>query len=501
MTEKPLLPMDKLMRSSISRRQFLQASLGAVGAASASPTGCPAGEWGIVPFEGVYTDRFTYRPGDTIRVSSSLRSGAQIPFEFVRLDAYPKYVAATVMATPGNYGNLNPGIESASFLAAFDMGAGELATGVYMVRIPQGAMRPENRLNTGNGFPSDNSVAYFVVTPREAGSFSRLLWVHDSLTGTAYGSFGGQSIYPTALGGARTVNYWRPGLDRAASWNHQNIPFLRNHGYEFEHIDLVDLAAVAPGYLDAYDLVCFVGAFEYMPHEVIDHLAMFQDGGGNVYAASHEFGIFRVRLDQTRHTLTAYKWDCVNEDPYFLSGDLALAPYVAGIGMCAPASPYETEIIGQTVWPAHRASIEEFVSLPIYNLGEAGWILEGTGFGAGDALPAAFNEHASGLCLEFEGGEPRAILGDEMRLPEGLVVWGARPSSDGIDWRALPGRPTWEWPHLPSGYATATLQQRSSGAQVVTLPTAGMSEWKVWVGYPAYDRMLLNIFARLSVRA
>lgn len=497
---KPLLSIDEFMRSSLTRRQLLRASLGAVGAAGVSDQGCPGWQWGG-QYEGIYTDRFTYRTGDDIVVYCSLRSGAQIPFEFVRLDVRPLSVAATVMATPFNYSNPDPGSQSASFQAAFSMPASELTPGVYRVRIPPEAMAAENRLNTGNGFPSDNSVAFFVVTPRVAGSSSRLLWVHDSLTGTAYGSYAGQSIYPTALGGARTVNYWRPGLDGAATWGHQNIPFLRNHGYEFEHVDLVDLAGAAPGYLDAYDLVCFVGAFEYMPNEVIDQLTKFQAGGGNVYAASHEFGIFRVRLDHVLRTLTAYKWDCVNEDPYFLSGDPALAPYVAGIGMCAPASPYETEIIGQTVWPAHRASIEEFVSLPVYNLGEAGWILEGTGIGAGDALPAAFNEFASGLCLEFDAGEPRPILGDEMRLPDGLIVWGARPSSDGIDWRALPGRPTWEWPRLASGYATATLQQRSSGAQVVTLPTTGMSEWNVWVGYPAYDRMLLNIFAKLSVRA
>lgn len=486
--------------SPFTRRQFLRASIGAVGAATIAPS-CPTGDWGIVPFEGIYTDRFTYRPGDTIRVHCSLVDSAQVPFQFVRRDVRPQFVAATVMATPMNLGLLNPVTESATFMVAFEMGAAELAPGVYTVTIPHWAIRPQNRFNTGNGFPSDNSVAYFVVTPREAGSSSRLLWVHDSLTGTAYGSFNRQSIYPTEIGGAYTVNYLRPGLDRSATWSHGNLPFLRNFGYEFEYVDLVDLAAAAPDYLNAYDLVCLVGQFEYVPNEVMNQLAVFQAGGGNVYAACNEFGIFRARLDQSLSTFTTYKWDSVNADPYQLSGDLQLASSIAGIGMTAPASPYETEIVGQTSWPAHRISIGEMVSLPIYNVGEAGWILEGTGLGAGDAFPAAMNEYVSGLCLEFDAGEPRPILGDEMRLPEGLVVWGARPSSDSIDWRALPGRPTWEWPSLTSGYATATLQQRSSGSQVVSLPSATMSEWVVGVGNPIYDRMLLNIFARLSVRA
>jgi len=361
-------------------------------------------------------------------------------------------------------------------------------------------MQPENRLNTGNGYPSDNSVAFFVVTPRVAGSSSRILWLHDSLTGAAYSSFADYSIYPTTAGGAHTVSYWRPGLDRTTTWSHGNIPFLRGHGYDFEFTDLVDLVAAVPDYLNAYDLVCCVGQFEYVPNEVIDQLAAFQKGGGNIFAATHEFGIFRARLNYSLNTFTTYKWDYVNEDPYYTSGDPELIAHVAGIGMNSPANPFETEILGQTVWPAHRISVEEMVSLPVYNVTEAGWILEGTGIGAGDALPAAFNEFASGLCVEFDGGEPFPILAEEMRLPEGLVVWGARPSSDGVDWRARPGSPTWEWPALASGFATATLQQRGSGAQVVTLPSPAMAEWNVGVGNPIYDRLLLNIFGRLSAR-
>lgn len=508
-SSNPTLPVPKLpimssfanpFSSAFTRRQFLRATFGAFGAASVSDRGCAGGEWGV-PYEGLYTDRFTYRTDDWIVVFASLRSGAQVLFDFVRLDVRPQAVMATFAATPKNFGNPLPGSDTAAFRVALAFPASELPPGVYMLRMPSEAMSPENRFNVFNGFPSDNSVAYFVVTPAVAGSSSRLLWVHDSLTGTAYGSFADQSIYPSATGAVRTVNFWRPGLDRAASFSHGNIPFLRNHGYEFEHVDLVDLATAPAGYLDAYDLVCFVGQFEYMPNEVMTHLASFQKGGGNLFVASHEFGIFRVRLHHGLHTMTTYKWDFTNEDPFFLSGDPEQAPYVAGLGMASPAAPFETEIIGQTVWPAHRTTIGTTAPLPVYNLGEAGWILEGTGIGAGDALPGALIEYCSGLCLAFEGGEPTPILGEEMRLPEDLVVWGAAPSNDGIDWRALPGRPTWEWPALPSGYATATWQRRSSGAQVVTLPSPAVSEWNVGVGYPAYDRMLLNIFARLSVRA
>jgi hypothetical protein len=495
------LPTSRSKCSPLTRREFLRSSLTAASVLTMPNYACPVGgQWGI-PYEGIYLDRSTYRPGDMINVHCSLRSGASVFLDFVRVDVQPNLRFARLTATPQNFGDPNPGSRQAVFLVAASLPASELPYGVYQVRIPSEALLPENRLNVSNGFPTENSLAYFVVTPVAPGSFSRLLWVHDSLTGVAYGSYAGQSIYPTAEGGARTVSYLRPGLGQSAGFTRNSLPFLYGHGYEFEYIDLIELSAAPPGYLDAYDLVCCVGQFEYVPNEVIDHLVSFQSGGGNVYSACNEFGVFRVRLDHLRHTMTTYKWDYVNEDPCYLSGDPAQLHLVAGIGMCAPANAYETEIVGQTVWPAHRVSVGELVSLPVHNVAQAGWIFEGTGIGSGDELPYALNEYASGLCLEFDSGEPQAMHAAELRLPEGLVVWGARPSSDGIDWRAFPGTPTNEWPALKSGYATATLQQRSSGAQVVSFPNSVMAEWHVGHGSPIYDRMILNIFERLSSRA
>ncbi len=486
----------------MSRREFLHSSIGAVTAFSIPAYSCEqGGVWGV-SHEGLYTDRFTYREDEDINVHCSLRSGAPVLFEFVRLDSRNQAVTHSAWGNPVNFGNPSPGLYGAMYTVAVTIPASEFAPGVYMVRMPPSAMFVQNRINSTNGFPSHNSIAIFVVTPRIPGSRSRILWVHDSLTGTAYGAFGDRSIYGVGQSHAHTVTFDRPGLDRGAFWWGGNcLPFLRDHGYDFEFIDLVDLAAVAPEYLDSFDLVCFVGQFEYMPSAVIDSAAAFQKGGGNLFVASHEFGIFRVRLNPSQKLMTAYKWNYRDQDPLYLSGNPEHAPLIAGIGMNTAEGLYETELIGQTVWPAHRVSAIDIVSLPVYGFAEAGWILEGTGIGPGDALPDAFNEFASGLCLEFSNGQPHPILADEMRLPEGLIVWGALPSSDGIDWRSAPWTPTWEWPALHFGHATATLQTRGSGSQTVTLPTPIMADWKIGVGFPVYDRLLLNIFSRLSVRS
>jgi hypothetical protein len=363
-------------------------------------------------------------------------------------------------------------------------------------------MEPQNQLNTSNGYPSDNSVAYFVVTPSVAGSMSRLLWVHDSLSGTAYGSYAGASIYPGSAGLLYSVSTLRPGLNRLAIDYIATLQFFQMNGYAFEYIDLTSLAAAPSGYLDAYNLVCIVGQFEYIPNEVVNQLVSYLGGGGNLFAASHEFGSFRVRLDQNAGTLTTYKWDESTTDPYFLSGDPNQLPYVAGVGMRSPASPYETAITGQTVWAANQIATAggQIADLPVYNLQAAGWILDGTGIGAGGVLPQALNNlcFASGCCLQFDASnQPSVILGAEMQIPPETIVWAALPSSDAVNWKASGNSAI--WPPLQSpGYATATMQQRSSGAQVVSLPSPLLSSYRIT--WPVYDQMLLNIIGTLSVR-
>jgi len=455
-------------------------------------------------YEGVYTDRFTYHPNDAIYIFASLVSPAQVDVSIARLDLVPSPTVATYPILPTNNGNTNsPGQTGAMFSPVLVLSAGGFAPGLYQVSIPSSAMEPANRIDSSNGFPSDNSVSYFVVTPQVAGSLSPILWLLDSLTGTAYGSYAGASIYPGSAGLLRTVNWLRPGQDRDVYWGGVLPLMQQNYGYAFEYQDLIDLAAAPSGYLNAYNLVCIVGQFEYIPHEVMLQLQSYLAGGGNILSASHEFGAFRVRLDQTGSTLTTYKWDYAGYDPYYLSGDPTQAPYVAGIGMCSPASPYETEIIGQTVWAAQNAAPDAPQDMPLYNLGEAGWILEGTGLAAGDVLPQALplaNTFASGCCLQFDASnQPYPILTDEMRMPAGTVVWAALPSSNAQDWTQNAGLPAWEWPSLASGYATATLHQQASGAQVVSFPSGGTVAYNA--NSPVYAQMLLNIFQRLSSRS
>ena len=114
------------------------------------------------------------------------------------------------------------------------------------------------------------------------------------------------------------------GLDRAAAV-FAPLQLFHQHGYEFEYLDLVRLAQEPLGHLDAYDTVVIIGQFEYVPHAALAQLETYLASGGNLFLASNEFAIFRVRLDDVWQQLTTYKYDFTTEDPLYGSGSLELA--------------------------------------------------------------------------------------------------------------------------------------------------------------------------------
>ncbi|TMA31502.1 MAG: hypothetical protein E6J87_15510 [Deltaproteobacteria bacterium] len=320
--------------------------------------------------------------------------------------------------------------------------------------------------------------------------------MHDSLTGTAYGSFGGQSIYGYPDVARPTVSMLRPGLGRGTE-NFLPLRFLRQHGYEFDYMDLVALAAQSGQSLrSAYDLIVFVGQFEYMPTAALAAVEDFLGRGGNGFFASNEFAAYRVRLSPTSQ-MTTYKTFYETDDP--LCGVPGSESEVAGIGMTTPGVLRETEVIGNTVWGGKNASPGTAANLPLYITPATSWLLEGTGLGNGDVLPGAFSDWAAGTPIEFVAGWPVVLPSEHTGIQPVTRVWGAFPSSDCKEWwnwngETNPGL----WPPY-NGYATALYQQRASGAQVITLPSNHIANYHI--GNPLYERLLLNIFQRLTLRS
>ena len=474
------------------------------GADTVAWAGRPRSDRGAGPREGIHLDWFTFRPGDTIHFRVSLVGSVQTTLSLYRLDQGSVYGADQLVASyPIAVDNLqrlvDPGILGAGFSVALSLPASDLAPGFYEARIPVEHIQPENRSNSGNGFTTYNHLIRFVVTPSSAGSHSKILALFDSLTGVAYSASGGASIYGPSTLARRSVSWRRPGLEMATEHPREPLRFLRGRGFAFEFIDLIDLALQPAGFLDAYDLVLAVGQFEYMPEHVLRNLTAFVESGGNLLAATHEFAIFRVRLEWGASQLTTYKWDWQSADPYALSGDPAAAPAIAGVGMNLPASTLETELIGQTVWAAHRATQGVWVDMPIFNGGDVSWILAGTGFEQTGLLPGAFCNYASGNLLSFDAGG-RPVIEDigRSRTPSETRVWAAVPSPDARAWWAAQGRDVAYWPFVSNGYATATVQQRASGGTVVTLPSPQF--FTSHFGHSGYERLLVNLTSNLSSR-
>ena len=135
--------------------------------------------------------------------------------------------------------------------------------------------------------------------------------------------------------------------------------------------------------------------------------------------------------------------------------------------------------------------------MPLYNLGSAGWILDGTGLGPGDSLPGAFRNFGLGQRLTFDAGGNPVIVDPEFTRPfAGTVVWAAVPSPDGRAWWQANGTGVGQWPLLTDGHATCTLQERPSGACVVTFTSSNLTFSHL--SDPIYQKILLNVMERLS---
>jgi hypothetical protein len=230
-----------------------------------------------------------------------------------------------------------------------------------------------------------------------------------------------------------------------------------------------------------------------MPTAALVAVERFLALGGNGFFAANEFATYRVRLNPLGQ-MTTYKTFYQLEDPLF--GVSGQEHEVAGIGMTTPGVLRESEVIGNTVWGGMNASPGAWADAPLYIGPETSWLVEGTGLGNGDVLPAAFSDWATGTLIEFIAGQPSVVSSEHSGVPATTHVWSALPSSDCKQWWNWNGETNFGlWPSY-SGYATALYQQRTSGAQVITLPSNHIANYHI--GNALYERLLLNIFQRLT---
>ena len=452
-------------------------------------------------WEGIYTDRFTYRSGlDPIQIHASLLDVTSVDVTLTHLDGptlnfvIGVYTISVDAPPTPEYPDIptgGAGVYGPAFPVRVSLDTSALEPGLYEISIDPAAMRPENRENlSGSGLVSLNSVSRFVVTVSLPGSYSNLLWVHDSPTGSAYGGFGGESIYGGASSaGVRTVSFHRPGLDRATHQNKWLLRKLKADGYRFEYVDAFEFSLQSPSFTESYDLVIVSGQFEYLNHSFLANLQAHVAAGRNLLLSSNEFAIFRVRNDSLARSMTTYKFDAASLDP--VSGHER-----AGVGMHIPETIWETEFAGLTVWSAHDLGYPPKKDLTIVNPSETGWLFEGTGFN--DVMPQAigwFNAGNRGIASH--GGRFDLIDTGLSRTPGDTLAWAIAPSSDARQWEnANPGEWPSSWPIDPDGHAICTWRELGNGARVIGLPSQSLMQYSF--NQPGFSRLFENIFAYLA---
>lgn len=204
--------------TNLDRRTFMKlAALAALQPAATCSTIMPG------TAEGVYTNKTTYRQGETLEVLASIVPSREIPFRIKRAWG-PAPSGALVLEQRATALSIQEtglaGWHGAAFTTACTFDTSLLSPGIYFIETDQHELAPENQFNQATSFLSENWWNYFLVTPATPGALSSVLFLYDSMTHQAYGSFGYASIYGDTTVN-RIVSANRPGMRPGAYVGHK----------------------------------------------------------------------------------------------------------------------------------------------------------------------------------------------------------------------------------------------------------------------------------------
>ena len=301
-----------------------------------------------------YTDRWSYRPGETVRlhVSTTLQ---RFDIEIWRDGAERQ----SVHTHTGVAGGFHPTPEDCSVSGCGWPVAVELAlpaewrSGGYIVRLSGSA-------------PDGSTMAYhhLFLLRAAAGAESPILLVAATGTWLAYNDWGGSNHYEGITGPDRNrfsprVSMLRPfsrgfvvlpeGAPRVplrtppvmgAALRHPHVEWAYANGYSKKYASAgwasydrhflrwaeaagyrVDVCALhdlhtEPGLLERYRLGVFVGHDEYWTKEMRDTVDRFAESGGNVARFAGNF-LWQTRLEDEGRTQVCYKYRARAEDPVY----------------------------------------------------------------------------------------------------------------------------------------------------------------------------------------
>lgn len=306
-----------------------------------------------------YSDRFSYRPGETVRLQVSSKFSA-FAIEIVRDGAIETKVlersgiAARWQETPEHCS-----VEGCGWETTFEFRIGD--------DWPSGGYRITLMAEGPAGEPI-RCHHFLIVSPKRGRKPGRILQVAATGTWLAYNTWGGSNHYEGITGPNRdlfsplvsTQRPWcrgfvvlppeaprvplevavppmtvprRPHLEWAYATGHSKkyasagwatydshfFRFAERAGYDIDLASQHDLH-FSPEILLDYDCVVFVGHDEYWTWEMRDAVDAFVDQGGHVARFAGNF-YWQTRLEDEGRRQVCYKRRARAEDPVYRSGD------------------------------------------------------------------------------------------------------------------------------------------------------------------------------------
>ncbi len=464
--------------------------------ALASP-GMQAGDDAPSPLtvEG-YTDRLSYRAGETIEFHISTTAG-HYAMEIARLGAESE-VVVTESKLPGA---AHPIPEDASSHGCRWPVAHRLTvpdawrSGYYNVRL--------RVADSGGKFVGRNRRTaevdlFFIVRPADPGRDTSLLIQLCTNTYNAYNNWGGGSLYAyngrAKLQGHR-VSFDRPMEGQFRQWELPFVAWAERQGYRLDYCANDDLE-FHPELLDRYKLVLSVGHDEYWSAPMRDRLEAFIARGGNVAFFSGNTCCWQVRGEDGGRALTCWKqW--YNMDPVFPTGDhrglstlwthhLLGRPEnrLTGVGFLHGGYhlSHGQYMEGKGAYTVHRPDH---------------WMFEGTGLERGAELGGTHTVvgyECDGCEFEFRGGLPVPTGRDG--TPEVFVILATCPA------RWHPDDALWydRFPRDPEGAPAVGAAVFGTYTRGGTVVTAGTTDWSHGLrgGDEVVERITRNILDRLA---
>ena len=408
-----------------------------------------------------YSDRFSYRPGETVRLQVSA-TAQHFSIEIVRDGGIETRVferdniACRWQETPEQCS-----VEGCGWETTF-----EFTTGTDW---PSGAYRLTLTAEGKDGQP----IRYhhlIIVAPLPGNRSGRILQVAATGTWLAYNTWGGSNHYEGITGPNR--NQYSPVVSTERPWcrgfvvlppqaprvphgvsmppktvpryPHMEWAYATGHSKKYTSAGWasydshffrfteraghsIDLASqhdlhFSPEILEGYDCAVFVGHDEYWTWEMRDAVDAYVERGGHAARFAGNF-MWQTRLEDEGRRQVCYKYRARAEDPAYTSGDVRRAtnsweaPEIgrpgaetfglnatrglyAGGGGCAPR--------GARGFPIYRPEH---------------WAFAGTGLYYGDLLGAdshVFGYEVDGLEHEIRGGLPYPVA--DSGAPDGLQI-------------------------------------------------------------------------------